>query len=232
MPRPLFILVLPMLAAAIGCSENDRAPVGGGGSDGGAGVDAGPRGGSDGGPGADAGDGSDAGDGADTGVDGAGDGGGTGVCPPSAPFGTETGDVAPDVTLLDCDGVEHSLHELCEREVSWVFEFTDWCPPCRAFADRADEVYAAYEGEDLGAWFVISENDSFGPPTAELCAEIRDRYGLPMTVLYDPEQRFSDVLDAPTNDFHLVMKRGNVIEWTGHYADSRIEDQLDAAFAR
>ena len=217
-----------MLVAAIGCTENDRAPVGGGGADAG-----GTRGGSDGGPEADAGagGGTDAGGAVDA---GAGDdaGGPTGPCPPSGPFGTEAGDVAADVTLLDCDGVEHSLHDLCEHEVSWVFEFTDWCPPCRAFAGRADDVYAAYEGEDFGAWFVISENDSFGPPTAELCAEIRDRYGLPMTVLYDPEQRFSDALDAPTNDFHLVMKRGNVIEWTGHYADSQIEDQLDAAFGR
>lgn len=228
-----------MLLAAFGCTESGRPPAGGGGgSDGGAReLDAGA--------GPDAGGGRDAGPGAvDGGPAGALDAGADpdaggpdgsiaeGTCPPEGPYGTEPGQVAPDVTLLDCDGVEHSLHELCAHEVSWIFEYTDWCPPCRAFADRAADVYARYEGEDLGAFFIVSEDASFGPPTAELCADIRDRYGLPMTVLYDPTQRFSEAMGAPSNDFHVVMTHGAVIRWTGHYADPEIETQLDAAFGR
>ena len=153
-------------------------------------------------------------------------------CPPTGPFGTSTGEIVPDVTLLDCEGNPHSLHDLCTHEVAWVFEYTDWCPPCRDFAERAESIYQARAGEDLAAFFVIAENDSFGAPTAELCAAIRERYGLTMTVLYDPTQSFSETLGVPVNDFHLVMTRGNVVHWTGRYADAQIEARLEDAFGR
>lgn len=48
------------------------------------------------------------------------------TCPPSGPFGTEVGDTAPDVVLLDCEGNPHRIHDLCSRNVSWIFEFTGW----------------------------------------------------------------------------------------------------------
>ena len=44
-----------------------------------------------------------------------GDDGGTsiGSCPPEAPFGTQEGDVAPNVTLYDCDGAAVQLRDAC-----------------------------------------------------------------------------------------------------------------------
>jgi len=229
MPRLLpAILVLSTLCAG-GCgSDSRREPPGGGAPDAGP-LDA------DGG----AGPPRDAGRSADTGLDtdasppsdaGPADAGPSPTCPPAGPFGTSPGQTIPDVTLLDCDGVAHSLHDLCAHEVSWVFEYTDWCPPCRDFAARADAIYRSHAARDLAAFFIVAEDDSFGPPTAELCADVRARYGLGMTVLFDPTQSFASTLGVPTNDFHLVMTRGNVVHWTGRYADDEIESRLDAAF--
>jgi hypothetical protein len=48
------------------------------------------------------------------------------LCPPSAPFGVSEGNVLPDVSFPDCDGASHSLHELCERQASWIYVFAGW----------------------------------------------------------------------------------------------------------
>jgi thiol-disulfide isomerase/thioredoxin len=165
----------------------------------------------------------------------AGDDGGSplmGACPPAGPFGTATGEVVPEVTLLDCEGNPHSLHELCAHHAAWVFEYTDWCPPCRAFAARMESIYQAHAGDDLAAYFVVAEDASFEPANAELCAEVRTRYGLTMTVLFDSSGTYASTLGFPVNDHHLVMTRGNVVHWTGRYADDEIEARLDEAIAR
>ncbi len=153
------------------------------------------------------------------------------TCPPVEPYGTDVGDIAPDVTLLDCDGVEHSLHDLCDAPVSWVFEYAEWCPVCRDFAPTAQMLYDRHEPDGLRAFVVISAADDFGPPDAALCAEVRMRYGLTMPVLYDPTGAFASTLEAPSNDYNLIMTRGMRIAWEGHYADSSVEGQLAAAFA-
>lgn len=234
---PLLTLGLTSLLA-IGCRQNaerEGTPID---ADAGAADPDAARGGSDGaaGGGIDAGmAGADAGgaDGTDAGEPAGPDSGRTspGTCPPTGPFGTATGEVVPDVTLLDCEGNPHSLHELCAHDAAWVFEYTDWCPPCRAFAARMESIYQARSDDDLAAYFVVAENASFGPASAELCAEVRSRYGLTMTVLYDASGTYAGTLGFPVNDHHLVMTRGNVVHWTGRYADDEIEARLDEALA-
>lgn len=49
-----------------------------------------------------------------------------GPCPPMGPFGTEEGDIIKDAVLIDCDGVEHSVHGLCDTKVTWIFSFSGW----------------------------------------------------------------------------------------------------------
>ena len=157
------------------------------------------------------------------------------LCPPAGPFGSAVGDVSPDITLLDCDGNPHSLHSLCERDVVWLFEFADWCPPCRAFAmTQANTVYdtnlAAHPGEFEG-WMVISETSSFGRPTAATCAAVRDRYGVHMPVLIDPDGLLQTALGVAPNEIHVVLEQGARIRWIGHYAGDEVAAQIDAAFA-
>jgi len=47
-------------------------------------------------------------------------------CPPAGPYGTGIGDTLPDITLTDCDGGQHHLHDLCAFNVSWFFTFAGW----------------------------------------------------------------------------------------------------------
>jgi len=50
----------------------------------------------------------------------------TAQCPPLGPFGQEVGDQLADAVLLDCDGNEYTIHDLCPYKISWIFVFAGW----------------------------------------------------------------------------------------------------------
>lgn len=151
------------------------------------------------------------------------------TCPPPGPYGTAVNDVAADFTLMDCDGEPRTLHELCDRQAVWLFEFADWCPPCRSFArDEVNRIYERFAGESFAAYFVISEDDGFGEPSAATCAEIRERYDLTMPVLFDPGRTFEDTLGVASNEVNVVLREGGVIAWKGRYAADRAEPTIEA----
>ncbi len=148
-------------------------------------------------------------------------------CPPSAPFGTAEGDVAADAVLFDCDGNEVALHTLCDAEVSWVFEFADWCPPCRGFArDDVQRIWAEYSARGVEGYFVVSADGSFNAPTQSLCNEVRDRYGLTMPVLFDPTGALQTALGINATAWNSLVQNGMVIDWKGKYAEAEVEGEL------
>ena len=42
------------------------------------------------------------------------------ICPPTGPFGVNTGDFLTDLELPDCDGNIHRLHDLCGARAGFV----------------------------------------------------------------------------------------------------------------
>lgn len=166
----------------------------------------------------------DAGDGADAVM--------AASCPPVGPFGTEEGEIAADVTLYDCEGNEVRLHELCDAQVSWLFEFADWCPPCRSFA-RSDlqDVWTTYSAMGVQAYMVVSEDADFAIADAADCAEIRDRYSLTMPVLFDPTGAVQTALDIDSNATNVIFDRGMRIRWKDKYAEDEVAGQLAAALS-
>lgn len=217
------LLLATMLAFAFGCADEAAPPAGGDAAidappfDAGA-FDAGTDAGTDAALGVDAADTSDAAMGA--------------LCPPAGPFGTAVGDIAADVTLFDCEGNEVRLHELCEAQVSWLFEFADWCPPCRSFASRdLENVWTTYSAMGVQAYMVVSEDRDFAVADAADCAEIRDRYSLTMPVLYDPTGAVQTALAIDSNATNVIFERGMRIRWKDKYAESEVADQLAAALA-
>ncbi len=52
-----------------------------------------------------------------------------------------------------------------------------------------------------------------------------------MPVLYDTTGAFAAALDAPGNDYNLIMTEGMRIQYEAHYGDSTVEAQLADAFA-
>lgn len=204
----LFTLSLPLVLLASACTETAPPPPE-------REVDAGTGGGTDAGAPTDAGPPAE-----------------PSLCPPSGPFGSNEGDVAPDVRLMDCDGVEHSLHELCENDAVWIFEFADWCPPCRSFArNDVNRIYQSYQRPGFEGWMVISAASDGSLPDATLCEEVRSRYGIDMPVLYDPNGDLQRQLDVPSNEINIVLRRGAIIDWVGQYAANQVESRIGEVLA-
>ncbi|MEQ9496740.1 MAG: hypothetical protein RIT81_07775 [Deltaproteobacteria bacterium] len=44
----------------------------------------------------------------------------------AGPYGAREGDVVQDVTLPDCDGRPHAIHDLCRREAAWLYMLAAW----------------------------------------------------------------------------------------------------------
>jgi hypothetical protein len=176
--------------------------------------------------------GSSASDGGEGSAEGGASGdGGTPVvegCPPKGPFGTTVGNVLPNVTLPDCDGVMHSLYDQCEKTATWVFEFAGWCQPCRPYAEGADERYKKFLGDDFEAYIVLSQKSDGSPADAEFCKTVRDRYGMTMPVLYDTEAVFQTTLNVRETAVELVIGQGAVLVKAGGHAgiEDAIADQL------
>ncbi|MBL7943942.1 MAG: redoxin domain-containing protein [Flavobacteriales bacterium] len=66
-----------------------------------------------------------------------------------------TGDVIPDFTITDLDGVEHTLYEYTSQgKYVLVDFFAYWCGPCAAWAPTVNEFYHKY-GCNAGSVIVI-----------------------------------------------------------------------------
>lgn len=156
------------------------------------------------------------------------------LCPPTGPFGTGIGDTVADVTLMDCDGGTHHLADLCDADAAWIFLYAGWCPPCQRRAASAAAFYASIAGSgDVEAWFVVSETASYAAPGPADCAAARDRFGLTMTVLYDPEQALPEALGTEYWSVDAVLGPGNTLVFTDQYgSDDDVADAMEPLLAR
>lgn len=192
-----------LLCFSIACGDDDVPPAGGfdaggavdasadagGQEDGGASVDSGAT--SDAGNAVDASDSTDAGLDDDAGpVEDAGSAGG--ACPPTGPFGTAVGDIAPDAMLEDCDGNPVSLHSSCGESATWLYRFSEWCPPCQGFVrNDAENFYQSFVDDGVQAFVVIAQNASGEIATRSDCARLSEQFGLSFPVLIDPRNEMN-----------------------------------------
>lgn len=113
---------------------------------------------------------------------------------------------APDFTLPDMDGVEHSLNDLRGKVVMLNFWAT-WCPPCRREMPSMQRLYAKYSEQGL----VVVAVNQFEDP--DLVFEFTGRLSLEPTfpILFDRESRVAEsyrVKGLPTT--YLIDQHGNI----------------------
>lgn len=152
------------------------------------------------------------------------------VCSPGT--GTGVGEIARDVTLSDCDGTTHSLRDLCGAPATLIFSYAGWCPPCQQKAAEASSLFGRIEPAGAKMWFVVSATAEFGDPTADYCRTVRDRFGLTMTVLFDPTGAAQTALGIRDNDEAVVLDSALRIAFSDQYAslaeiEAAIESVLD-----
>jgi peroxiredoxin len=150
----------------------------------------------------------------------------------SAGTGTGVGDIANDVTLMDCAGGTHRLHDLCGTPATLVFSYAGWCPPCQTKAAGAQALFERIGADGAEMWFVISSNAEFGAPTAAYCESVSARFGLGMTVLYDASGALGAALGLRTNDEAVVLDAALRISYSEQYASlAGIEAAVNAVLS-
>ena len=129
--------------------------------------------------------------------------------PTEEPEETEQGTAAPDFTLTDQYGVEHTLSQYRGRVVFLNFWAT-WCPPCRSEMPDIQKLYDAYGGPEEaevvilavatpgvggeqdreGVTAFLEENQYTYPVAMDPTGQILSDYGItafPTTFMIDPE---------------------------------------------
>jgi hypothetical protein len=106
-----------------------------------------------------------------------------GDCPPTGASGNQVGQIAPDITLYQCDGTPVRTHGACGTPV-YVYSHSESCGSCIVWAQSGANSFAA-QLEAAGAefYFVITIGRGSTPDGA-LCERVRSEYGLDMPVYY------------------------------------------------
>lgn len=83
----------------------------------------------------------------------------TGINEPQPSPCTGSNDTAPDLTLIDLEGTEHSLEEQrCNKVVILDFWAT-WCQPCVDLMPALQELHDTYSDQGLEIWAVSVSED-------------------------------------------------------------------------
>jgi hypothetical protein len=83
-------------------------------------------------------------------------------------------------------------------------------------------------------YFVVRDDDGFAAATQAYCRSQRDRYGLTMTVLMDPDNKLGSTLfgGGSTNDLALVLSHTGAILLNRRYAgETTVWQAVDDALA-
>ncbi len=111
---------------------------------------------------------------------------------------------APDFTLVDMEGNEHTLSQYSGRVVMVNFWAT-WCPPCREEMPSMQRIWKLLQGDG----FVILAVDI--GETAEEIEPFVMEYDIDFPILLDPDSKVATAWSArglPTT--YLVDRSGNI----------------------
>jgi len=129
---------------------------------------------------------------------------------------------APELTLSDLDGVEHSLANY-QGQIVLVNLWATWCPPCKA---EMPTLKAYYEAHQADGFTTVAISD--GDPADAVEAFVQE-YELPFLVLLDPtyiatEQAFK-TRNLPSS--FVINREGQIVmRWVGEIDRATLEEYV------
>jgi peroxiredoxin Q/BCP len=101
----------------------------------------------------------------------------------------ETGSVAPEFTLTADDGTQVRLADFRGKKVVLYFYPKADTPGCTKQACAIRDIYPDVEGEDI-------EVIGISPDSPDALVKFREKYGLPFTLLSDPDHAVAEAYGA------------------------------------
>jgi peroxiredoxin len=129
---------------------------------------------------------------------------------------------APDLTLMDTQGISHSLADY-RGQVVLVNLWATWCPPCKEEMPALQSFYNQHKDQ---GFVVIAIND--GDPTPDVLQFVED-YKLTFPVWLDPtyiatEQAFK-TLNLPSS--FVIDRDGTIrLQWVGGISRKTLDKHL------
>ncbi|UCH11682.1 MAG: thioredoxin-dependent thiol peroxidase [Fidelibacterota bacterium] len=123
------------------------------------------------------------------------------------PADLKEGDLAPDFTLPDQDGVEHTLSDYQGQKVLVYFYPKDDTPGCTKEACGLRDAYTEYEASNIVILGISYD-------TAESHRQFREKHSLPFTLLSDTKKTVSAAYGTK-GIYPLAIRRSFLIDEEG-----------------
>lgn len=139
----------------------------------------------------------------------------------------EIGDAAPTFTLLDTEGVEHSLPADPAPAATVVILMCNHCPFVQAWNPRVAKVAREYAPRGV-RFLSINSNDAerFPADSYDRMVQFARDSEWPMPYLHDPTQDVARALDGQVTPHLFVLDQDHTLVWTGS-PDSDPGDESD-----
>ena len=155
---------------------------------------------------------------------------------PDAKAGVAIGAVAPDFTLPDADGKEHSLASLKGKAGTVILFIATQCPVSNAYNARMQKLAEDYRARGVN---VVGINSNSTEPAAEVKQHAAAN-GLNFTILKDPGNQIADRYDAQVTPEAYLLDASGKLVYQGRIDNSRygyvitstdLRDALEATLA-
>lgn len=135
----------------------------------------------------------------------------------TATVGSEVGQIAANFTAKDQKGATFNLNDNHGDVI--LMDFTaDWCVPCRAKAEHAEEFYQKYKSQGFRYVLIVIE----GSPSSWAST-----YGLTFPVLDDNSQKIYNIFRKSSIPLpHILDRNMNIVYKVEGWNQSEVEDWL------
>lgn len=125
-----------------------------------------------------------------------------------SPLPGTVGATAPEYAARTLDGDTVSLAELRGQAVL-LNVWATWCPPCRKEMPDLQRLHERYEARGLRVVGVSIDAPGADAAVHDFLAE----FGITYTILRDPEDRISSLLQSPGVPVTLLIDAGGIVRW-------------------
>ena len=138
------------------------------------------------------------------------------------------GAAAPDFTLPDADGKQHTLASLKGKSGTLILFVATECPVSNAYNARMQKLADDYRAKGVN---VVGINSNASEPAAEVRKHAADN-GLSFTILKDAGNQVADRFDAQyTPEAYLIDASGKLV-YHGRIDNSRSGDSITSSELR
>src|SRR5215218_10790364 len=127
------------------------------------------------------------------------------------------GAVAPDFTLPDADGKQHTLASLKGKAGTVIIFIATKCPISNAYNERMQKLADDYRAKGFN---VVGINSNSTEPAAEVKSHAAEK-GLTFTILKDPNNKIADRFSAQATPEAYLLDASGKLVYHGRIDSSR-----------